>query len=104
MKFVFLMGGAAGFAVAAGASYFSGREPDRVFLDGAVGCLAGSLLFRWCWNALLRGIRETYLERQRVATEAAKAAAPAPGTPAVPKPSPERTGLLVGAGAKSRIS
>ena len=75
MKFVFLIGGAAGFGAASLASWCAGRSPDRVLLDGAVGCLAGALLFRWCWSVLLSGIRETYLARQRAAASAAAAAA-----------------------------
>ena len=73
MKFVFLAGGFAGFLTAAGASYWAGHEADRVLLDGAVGCLAGALLFRWFWTVLVRGIRETILARHAAATAAAPA-------------------------------
>lgn len=73
MKFVFLSGGVAGFVLTAAASLWAGHEPDRVLLDGSVGCLAGALLFRWYWTVLVRGIRETILARQ-AATAAAAAA------------------------------
>lgn len=89
MRFVFLTGGATGFVIAAGTDYFLGRDPQRVLFDGAVGCLAGALLFRWYWNVLLRGIRDTYLARHRqalAATAAASAAASAAATSAAPAP------------------
>lgn len=72
MKFVFLAGGFAGFLSAASGSYFAGHQPDRIFFDGAVGCLIGAILFRWFWTVLVRGIRETILARR----------AAAPATPA----------------------
>lgn len=73
MKFVFLLGGFAGFVVAAGGSLWAGHHPDRILFDGAVGCLAGALLFRWFWTVLVRGIRETILIRQAAAATAAAA-------------------------------
>jgi hypothetical protein len=72
MKFVFLAGGLAGFLSASATSFWSGHQPDRIFLDGAVGCLAGALLFRWFWTVLVRGIRETILARHAAAIAAAK--------------------------------
>lgn len=73
MRYVFLLGGACGFCLAAGTSFAMERAADRVFLDGAVGCLAGALLFRWFWNVLLAGLRETMQARHRaLAAEAAK--------------------------------
>ena len=74
MKFVFLAGGFAGFIIAGAGSYHAGHQADRVFLDGAVGCLAGALLFRWFWTVLVRGIRETILARHAAANTAAAAA------------------------------
>lgn len=71
MKFVFLTGGFAGFIITGAASYYAGHQPDRIFFDGAVGCLAGSVLFRWFWTILVRGIRETLLARQAAAASAA---------------------------------
>jgi hypothetical protein len=70
MKFVFLAGGFAGFLAGAASSYWVGHEADRIFLDAAVGCLAGALLFRWFWTVLVRGIRETILARQAAAAPA----------------------------------
>jgi hypothetical protein len=75
MRFIFLSGGVLGFSLASGTSWFMDRGPDRIMLDGACGCLAGALLFRWFWTVLLRGLRETILTRQ-------KAAAVATATPA----------------------
>ena len=74
MKFVFLAGGFAGFLIAGAGSFWAGHEADRVLLDGAVGCLAGALLFRWFWTVLVRGIRETILARHAATTAAAAAA------------------------------
>lgn len=78
MKFIFLLGGAAGFVLAAATSHLSGNEPDRVLLDGAVGCLGAALLFRWFWQVVLGGIRETVLQRQAKALAAAAASHPVP--------------------------
>jgi hypothetical protein len=64
MKFIFLAGGFAGFLTGAGTSYWIGRAPDRIFFNGAVGCLVGALLFRWFWTVLVRGILETMQARQ----------------------------------------
>lgn len=71
MKFVFLLGGFAGFIVTAAASTLADHPSDRVLLDGAVGCLCGALLFRWFWTVLVRGIRETILQRHAAATATA---------------------------------
>lgn len=63
-----------GFALAAGTAFFAGRGPDRIFFDGALGCLVGALLFRWLWSVMLGGLRETMAARQRAAAaEVAKA-------------------------------
>lgn len=67
MRYVFLLGGLLGFALAAGTALYMGRGPDRIFFDGAVGCLIGALLFRWLWGVLLGGLRETMVARQRAA-------------------------------------
>lgn len=71
MKYIFSIGGFAGFTLAAAASYFANHAPDRVLLDAAVGCLTGALLFRWFWTVLVRGIRELLLQRQATAAAAA---------------------------------
>lgn len=81
MKFVFLAGGLTGFLAAAITGFATGRPADRILLDGALGCLAGALLFRWFWTVLVRGIRETILARHAAATAAAAAAPAAPGAP-----------------------
>ena len=73
MRFVFLAGGLAGFLIAAAGSLLADHQPDRIFLDCAVGCLAGALLFRWFWTVLVRGIRETIIARQAAAAAAAPA-------------------------------
>ena len=77
MKFIFLLGGSTGFALTAAASYYAGHAPDRVFLDAAVGCLCGALLFRWFWTVLVGGIREVILQRHATVTAAAAATAAA---------------------------
>jgi hypothetical protein len=83
MRYVFLLGGLCGFALGAGTAFWSDRSPERVLLDGAVGCLAGALLFRWLWNVLLSGLRDALEARQRAATAAA-AAEPARPNPVSP--------------------
>jgi len=75
MRFVFLLGGLLGFFLAAFTGWLMERAPDRILLDGAVGCLAGALLFRWLWTVLLRGLRETLVARQDAAVAAAQAKA-----------------------------
>jgi len=76
MKFIFLAGGLAGFLLAATSGFFADHAADRILLDGAIGCLAGALLFRWFWTVLVRGIRETILSRHAAATAAAAASTP----------------------------
>jgi hypothetical protein len=71
MKFIFLLGGLAGFLAAGTGSFYARHQPDRVFFDAAVGCLAGALLFRWFWAVLVRSIRETILARNAAAATAA---------------------------------
>jgi hypothetical protein len=78
MRFIFLLGGTLGFLLAAVTSWQADHAADRILLDGALGCLAGALLFRWLWTVLLRGLRETLLTRQQAATAAAAAKAKAP--------------------------
>jgi hypothetical protein len=73
MKFIVLLGGSAGFVLTAATSHLAGHAADRVLLDAAVGCLCGAVLFRWFWNVVLRGIRETVLQRHAAATAAANA-------------------------------
>ena len=73
MRFIFLLGGTLGFLLAAATSWQADHAADRILLDGALGCLAGALLFRWLWTVLLRGLRETLLSRQEAATAAAAA-------------------------------
>jgi hypothetical protein len=78
MKFIFLIGGLAGFLCATAAGYLADRSWDRIFFDAAVGCLVGALLFRWFWTVLVRGIRETILYRHAAVTASAAPAAPSP--------------------------
>jgi len=80
MKFIFLSGGFAGFVLAAGTSYWVGHLPDRILFDGASGCLAGALLFRWFWTVLVGGIRETILTRHAAAAARAAPASPSKST------------------------
>lgn len=68
MKFVFLAGGLAGFLATGAASLWAGHQAERALFDGAVGCLAGAMLFRWFWTVLVRGIRETILTRHAATT------------------------------------
>jgi hypothetical protein len=67
MKFIFLTGGLMGFLAAAMGALSAGCSPNRVLLDGAVGCLACAIVFRWFWSVLQHGFRETYVIRQRAA-------------------------------------
>lgn len=93
MRFVFLLGGLVGFAIAAGTSFAMECAPDRVFLDGALGCLVGAFLFRWLWSVVIAGLRETVVARQRAhsAAAAAAAAAEAHPSPLKPKVSPPKS-------------
>ena len=83
MKFIFLSGGFAGFLLAGGPSYWVGHQPDRILLDGAVGCLVGALLFRWFWTVLVGRIRETILNRHAAAAAAAASAPSATSSSAI---------------------
>ena len=76
MKFIFISGGLIGFLTAAVTDWYMDRGPDRIFFDGAAGCLIGALLLKWFWGVVIRGIRETYIAKQAAAAqvEAAKRA------------------------------
>ncbi len=63
MRYIFLLGGACGFVVAGGVSFFADHSAHRMLLDAALGALAGGMLFRWFWSVLVRGLRETLLSR-----------------------------------------
>ena len=71
MRFIFLCGGALGFAAAALTGWLADRSADRILLDAALGCLSGALLFRWLWSVFVDGVRDTLLARQKAATAAA---------------------------------
>ena len=75
MKFVFLSGGLLGFLVGLLTSWLLDHSADRVLLDGAVGCLAGALLFRWFWTIVLAGLRDTVVARYRASLVPPPAAA-----------------------------
>jgi hypothetical protein len=74
MKFVFLSGGLLGFLVGLLTSWLLDHGAGRVLLDGAVGCLAGALLFRWFWTIVLAGLRDTVIARYRASLATAPAA------------------------------
>lgn len=76
MQFIFLAGGFAGFALTSVTGLISGREPDLVLRDAAIGCLVGALVFRWFWNVLVKALTEA-LKAKRAADAAAAAAAEA---------------------------
>ena len=78
MRSIFLLGGFVGFLVGAGSALQAGRAGDRILLDGAVGCLAGAILFRWFWSILVRALTET-VKAKRAEREAAEQAASATG-------------------------
>ncbi|MBP7141308.1 MAG: hypothetical protein KBA71_05330 [Opitutaceae bacterium] len=69
MKFVFLTGGFAGFALTAAAGFLADRAPDLVLRDAAIGCLAGALLFRWFWSVVIKVFGEA-IELNRIAASA----------------------------------
>lgn len=82
MKFIFLLGGTTGFGVTAAASYYAGNAADRILFDAAVGCLAAAVLFRWFWNVLVQGMRETIQQKQAAFAATAATAVPAAARPA----------------------
>lgn len=77
MRFIFLLGGMSGFAIAGAASWYADNGAKRIFFDAACGCLVGALLFRWFWTVVLAGLRETVHARHKAAL-AAQAAEPKP--------------------------
>lgn len=70
MKSIFLAGGITGFLVASVAGWAADRAPGSILLDAMFGAVIGAYLFRWFWSVLLRGMRETYVARQRAAEPA----------------------------------
>lgn len=84
MKFIFLIGGFVGFALAAAAGLGAGREAGFVLRDAAVGCLVGALLFRWFWSVVVKALADTVERRRREAIAAAETpAASATAAPVV---------------------
>ncbi len=75
MRFIFLSGGLVGFLLAGTASWAADCGAGRIFFDAACGSLIGATLVRWLWSILLRGMRETFVARQRAAIAATAAAA-----------------------------
>ncbi len=78
MRFVFLLGGVLGFLVAGTVSFLADHTAGRTLFDAAIGAIAGGVLFRWFWNILVRGMRETLLRRHAAAQAAAQSS---PATP-----------------------
>jgi hypothetical protein len=76
MKFIFLIGGFAGFSVASITGILAGREPDLVLRDSALACIASAILFRWFWSVLVKALTEA-VTAKRAAVAAAEAAAAA---------------------------
>ena len=74
MKTIFLAGGCAGFVLTTITGLLAGRAPDLVLRDGAIGCLAGALLFRWFWSVLVRALTEAVTAKRAAAAAAAAAA------------------------------
>ncbi len=87
MKFAFLTGGFAGFALTAATGFLAGRAPDLVLRDASIGCLAGALLFRWFWTVVIKVFGEAIALRRAAdsaETEALAAAKAVPVAPAAP--------------------
>lgn len=78
MKFAFLAGGFAGFALAALAGFSADRDADLILRDAAIGCLIGAVLFRWFWSMMLKALFETATARRAAAANLSNAAAAAP--------------------------
>lgn len=78
MKFIFLIGGFAGFSLTTATGFIADRAPDLVLRDAAIGTLAGALLFRWFWSVFVKSLTEA-VALKRAAAEAAAAATAAQG-------------------------
>lgn len=85
MRFAFLLGGCAGFILAALSGFLAERGADVVFRDAAIACLAGGFLFRWFWSVVVRAFLETAHERRR---PAAAETSSAPGGKSAPAAQP----------------
>jgi hypothetical protein len=70
MKFALILGGLIGFLIGAGSALWEGVGSSRIFLDGALGCLAGGLLLRWLWRVLITCVHQSLLIRQQANAEA----------------------------------
>lgn len=84
MRFAFLLGGCAGFLLAALSGLLAERAADIVFRDAAIACLAVGFLFRWFWSVVVRAFLVTAHEKRRpAATEnSSSGGAGAAGSPA----------------------
>lgn len=81
MRAIFLLGGFVGFLISAATSLYCGRSGDRVLMDGAVGCLAGGVLFRWFWMRLTLALADAVQTKRRAQRAAEEAVAAAKATP-----------------------
>ena len=78
MKFIFLIGGLAGFLLTTAAGLMADRSVNNFILDAAIGCLMGALLFRWFWSVMITSVQQTVeikAEAEAAATAAAAASA-----------------------------
>jgi len=84
MKFVFLAGGFAGFALATVAGFSADRAPDLILRDAALACLGGALLFRWFWSVVLKVLGEAVALKRAADDSAAVSHAAAHAVPVSP--------------------
>ncbi|HEU5081197.1 MAG TPA: hypothetical protein VFT72_18435 [Opitutaceae bacterium] len=84
MRAIFLLGGFVGFLLSAATSFYCGRSGNRVLLDGAVGCLAGGMLFRWFWSKLTLALADAVRTKRAAQRAMEEAAAAAKATPVIP--------------------
>lgn len=76
MKFIFLTGGFAGFALTAATGFLVGREPDLVLRDSAIASIVCAFLFKWFWRVFVKALTEA-VTAKRAADAATEAAAQA---------------------------
>ena len=69
MKYLLLVGGAAGYALVFAGGWRVGRDPLSVVVEASFGCLAAAFLFRWLGTIYLRSVRTMLREREVVSRQ-----------------------------------
>jgi divalent metal cation (Fe/Co/Zn/Cd) transporter len=91
MKFVFLVGGFAGFLLATIAGLSAGRTAELVLRDAAIACLISAFVFRAFWSVVAHALSDAAHARREQARARTVKLPPTPTMAAGALPTPRRT-------------